>query len=446
MQWSPAHYGLIIGSITTLLSLSALIVRWESVRQFYRRYRQPTTPRWADEDLLRRLMACCSNTHETRHVYRQILAFVADHLGADAGCALVPEGSAYVMYESFGVGHGSFQVGDTSAFILWLHEHGGPVTRHALVNQPALAEMKTMGLQYCVQFHAEIIMPCLRGRELMAVLNFGPRTTSERYTSDDVALLRMLADHCALLLDHARMKGRLADQAVDLREASELKAHLLGNLSHELRTPLSSIIGLSEHLMEEGLGLSPESTKEYLGMIHSSGKRLLHTVTALLDLAKLETNRAQLDMRRISLHRMLEQIEKQLKVPQHIKLRAAVTAATPSVYGDPAWIRNVMEQLLGNAIKYTRIGRIWIETERCGDMLKIGVHDTGIGIAEDRQEEIFGDFVQADGGASRSHEGTGIGLAIARRVIELHGGRIWLQSEVGKGSHVFFTLPLKPVM
>jgi len=136
---------------------------------------------------------------------------------------------------------------------------------------------------------------------------------------------------------------------------------------------------------------------------------------------------------------------KSLRLNEETRVCVALDAMTPGVYGDEERVRQVFKHLLENAAKFTKRGRISVEAEKTGEMLKIAIVDTGIGIAREKQKEIFEDFRQADGSMTREYAGLGLGLSISRRIIELHGGRLWLASKVGKGSRFYFTLPLKPV-
>lgn len=445
MTLSVANYSLGVGIVSAILVMSAVVARWSRVRRWCRwgtRHRQRP-------HLAQRLTACLEHLESTPSELSlgcRVLTFLTEALQAESSSLLVWDETqhGFVLQEHQGAAPGSFSVGDTTAFLRWLAQQRRPITRQALIHDPALGEVKTLGLQYCVQFHTEICVPCFRGEQLIAVMNFGPcpaGADTGALTMEGLAILSRLA---ALAIHNSQLQGSVHQHVLQLTQVEGLRRQVLANVSHEFRTPLSSIIGLSEHLLEQGIALEPGETQRYLGMIREAGQRLLSTVTALLDLSKLESQRAAMDIRRINLPRLASEVCAALKPSTATQISVQLSETMPPIYGDVQWVRCVFAHLLDNAVKYTPRGSVWIEAERAGDMLKVGIHDTGIGIAKDRQEAIFNSFVQGEDGPTRGYEGAGIGLSIARKVVELHGGRIWLQSEAGVGSHIFFTLPVKP--
>jgi signal transduction histidine kinase len=216
------------------------------------------------------------------------------------------------------------------------------------------------------------------------------------------------------------------------------------NLSHELRTPLNSIIGLSEAIAEGSDGPVNEDQVHHLSMIRQSGTRLLDTLNAMLDLSKIESNRLELEVKRFSLSRLISDVSTNVKLNGETKLVVDLKEQIPGVYGDEQRLRKVFGQLLDNAAKFTSQGNITVTASRAGEMLKVCVKDTGQGISREAQKQVFSGFCQADSGVARQHEGLGLGLTIARKIVELHGGRMWCRSKEGQGSQFYFTLPLKP--
>lgn len=380
-----------------------------------------------------------------RELPAKVLDFMIGIAQADCGSILVRDQQTrrFVLREIHNANPGSFQIGDIDAFLAWLARQNSTVTRRALVDNPDFASVKSNGLQYCVQFHAEACVPLYYAGELLAVVNIGPRSDDREFSPKLCAQLAALAVPAAIAVQQCILVESCSSQRKEIGKVSELKTSFLSNLSHELRTPLTSIIGLSEHILEEKEH-DPKDLKQYMTMMNESGKRLLATVTALLDLARLETNRQELDVRRISLARLLGEVSEKLKPTAATKLELELRDETPPIYGDANWVRTLLQHVLENAVKYTPQGKVWVDVERTGDMLKVAVHDTGIGIPKRFQKEVFNGFVQSESPLTRAYEGTGVGLAISRRVVELHGGRIWLESQQGEGSHIFFTLPLKP--
>ncbi len=396
------------------------------------------------DSIIANLVARAGSCHDAKTVRRNILRFLCELTNAESASLLVFDRTEqrFVMREVQGVSGGSFQVGDISVFLQALRTLRRTVTRRALVDDGGYAEMKTPGLHYCIQFHAEACVPCFVGADLLAVINLGPRTEQRQYDPLLCTLLDRLATQCGLLLQNANLLEIVQHHEREVMKVTELRSHFLSNISHELRTPLTTVIGLTEHLLDQQAITTPDEIRQFLQMIAQAGERLLRTVTSLVDLAKLESGREHLEIRRVNLSRVLDHVVGAIQHSRKIDLQLG--EQLPPIYGDETWLQCLFQHLLDNATKFAPKGRIWVDASRAGEMVKIGVHDNGPGILPEHQEKIFNGFIQADNGAARSFEGTGVGLAISRRVVELHGGRMWLQSEQGHGSHFFFTLPLKP--
>lgn len=445
MTLSLATFGIGILVTAAVTVVSAMVARHREVRSWFcssRARREAPDTAQIFSQFIARITTCT----DRRTLCATLLQYMAELTHAENGSLLMRNGTPdrFVVRETYQIKLGSFQVGEIRPFIDWLRQRAVSVSRRTLLTDPALAETKAVGLQYCVQFHAEVSIPCFLGGELLAIINLGPRRNNVPYDPALCQLLDLLSGLCALSIHNASLYDDLAQKHQELQHLGELKGHLLANVSHEIRTPLTSVIGLSEHLLEHGDSLGNDERVQYVRMIHGSGKRLLDTVTALMELAKLETDRTNLDIRRINLARLSSEVCSALPPTPATTVQSELSDMTPPIYGDPVWIKCLFEHVLGNAIKYTPQGRVWVEAKRAGDMLTVGIHDTGIGIAKEKQKAVFSEFIQASQGSARTHEGAGVGLAIARKVVELHGGRIWMQSHPGSGSHLFFTLPLKP--
>ena len=230
-----------------------------------------------------------------------------------------------------------------------------------------------------------------------------------------------------------------------LRQIDKIKDEFLANTSHELRTPLNGIIGLAESLVDGVTGQLPNQTVTNLNMIVSCGKRLTSLVNDLLDFSKLKNKNLELRMRPIDIRTATEVVMtlcRPLATTKHLELRNAISHDTPTVDADEDRLQQIMYNLIGNAIKFTEEGSITVASRTTGDEVEIRVIDTGIGIPEDRFDLIFQSFEQADGSVARAYGGTGLGLAVTQKLVNLHGGRIWVESEVGKGTVFYFTLPV----
>jgi signal transduction histidine kinase len=179
-------------------------------------------------------------------------------------------------------------------------------------------------------------------------------------------------------------------------------------------------------------------------MIRQSGMRLLDTVSAMLDISKIESNRLELNVRHLSLGRLVSDAAEKIKFTKETMLEVDLKEGTPGVYGDESHLRHVLRHLLDNAAKFTKRGKITVSAAKAGEMLRVCVKDTGVGIREESRKHLFEGFYQVDGSHTREHEGLGLGLFISRKIIECHGGRMWMRSKLGRGSEFYFTLPLKP--
>ena len=233
----------------------------------------------------------------------------------------------------------------------------------------------------------------------------------------------------------------------ELDQAGKLRDQFLANVSHELRTPLNSVIGFSDLLLTMASPDSPltDTQRDYLETIARNGRHLLDFINELLDLSKIAAGRMQLTLEPLALdalfHEVADTVRAQLEARKH-KLAIEPLRDTVIVTADRGRLRQVLLNLLSNAIKFTTDGgRITLSAQLAGDRVRVAVSDSGIGIAPDDQQKLFREFVQLDGSASRRYEGTGLGLALSKRLVELHGGAIGVESQLGKGSTFWFTVP-----
>ncbi|HEU4341105.1 MAG TPA: HAMP domain-containing sensor histidine kinase, partial [Candidatus Binatia bacterium] len=219
----------------------------------------------------------------------------------------------------------------------------------------------------------------------------------------------------------------------------------LANMSHELRTPLNAIIGFSEVLGERMFGELNEKQAEYTEDILSSGRHLLSLINEILDLSKVEAGRMELEFSRFDLPLTIENARtfvRERAIKHGITVDVALDDRLGEFVGDERKIKQILLNLLSNAVKFTpEGGRIGIDARKTDGAVEISVSDTGIGIAPEDQATIFEEFRQVGGDYAHKKEGTGLGLTLAKKFVELHGGRIWVESEIGKGSTFTFTLP-----
>ncbi len=252
----------------------------------------------------------------------------------------------------------------------------------------------------------------------------------------------------ALSANVNRMNEELRRLYTELEAVSQHKSDFLANMSHELRTPLNAIIGFSQVLREEMFGKVNEKQAEYLDDILSSGNHLLSLINDVLDLSKVEAGQVELEVESFSLRDALERgvvMVRERATQDGVQVELAADPGVDVVEGDERRIKQVIFNLLSNAVKFTPAGgAVDVGSSRVNGEVRISVADTGPGIAPEDHQRIFEEFQQTGAGLEQ-REGTGLGLALSKRLVELHGGRIWLESELGKGSTFVFTLPARSV-
>jgi two-component system sensor histidine kinase ChiS len=264
---------------------------------------------------------------------------------------------------------------------------------------------------------------------------------------DDVAALKKR-------LKKLEEQAEEAQRAInELHSRDALKTQFLSNISHDLRTPLAAIITHAEILRDGMLGeLNPKQRDSVTGIVNG-GQQLLDMIDEILTYVRSASDQAALTRSLFSLPELVDQV-RLLNHPLAARKRLTIERLNgdnlPPVNADRDKIKHVLGNLIGNAIEFTNNGgRIWVSFSRRGsssEEIVVEVGDTGRGIAPNHHELVFQEFAQVDASPSRPHHGTGLGLAIARKLVELHSGRIWVESELGKGSRFFFTLPLEPTL
>jgi signal transduction histidine kinase len=273
------------------------------------------------------------------------------------------------------------------------------------------------------------------------------------FSGRQITLLETFADQAVIAIGNVRLftelqarNREIEDKSRQLEVASQHKSEFLANMSHELRTPLNAIIGFSEVLGDRMFGELNEKQDEYLKDIHASGQHLLSLINDILDLSKIEAGRMELELTDFHLPAALDNamtLVRERAGRRGIALDMSVDERLGQFRGDERKIRQVVLNLLSNAIKFTpEGGRIGVRAVPVDGSVEVSVSDTGVGIAPEDQELIFEEFRQV-GTAAKKVGGTGLGLALSRKFVELHGGRIWVKSELGAGSTFTFTIPMR---
>jgi signal transduction histidine kinase len=294
-------------------------------------------------------------------------------------------------------------------------------------------------------YRSILAVPLLHEQAIMGGLVVWRRETGD-FAPEVVNLLQTLATQSALAIQNARLFREIAEKSRQLEAASQHKSEFLASMSHELRTPLNAILGFNEMILGQVYGEVPADLKEPLSDIQNSGRHLLRLINNVLDLAKIEAGRMELALADYLVQDTVESVRASLRplaADKGLEFVAVVPADLPLAHGDAGRITQCLMNLAGNALKFTREGRVEISAELQGDTLVYRVADTGIGIAPDKLETVFSEFRQGDASITSEFGGTGLGLSITRKFVEMHRGRIWVESELGKGSTFLFALPLR---
>jgi signal transduction histidine kinase len=294
-------------------------------------------------------------------------------------------------------------------------------------------------------YRASLAVPLVREDHLIGGLTVFRKTPGE-FAPAIVDLLRTFATQSALAIQNARLFREIEDKSRQLEIASLHKSRFLASMSHELRTPLNGILGFTEMILDNVYGEVPPDLGEPLTEIQNSGRHLLRLINNVLDLSKIEAGRMELALGDYAVQDTVAQVRASLQSLATAKGLEFVTAVPPDLplaHGDGGRITQCLTNLAGNAIKFTRQGRVEIAVELQGELLVYRVSDTGIGIEPDRISTLFTEFRQADPTIASEFGGSGLGLSITRRFAEMHGGRVWVESERGKGSSFFLAVPLR---
>lgn len=344
-------------------------------------------------------------------------------------------------------------------------------------------EMKRLGIA--------LIIPISNKDSLVGLLLMGPKRSGELYFQDDLKLLGIISQEAGIAIDNARLYHRLQQQMEELKwthsnlsqvarelelykdqleervrqrteelakknvelqnmmekaqESDRLKTRFLANMSHELRTPLNAIIGFAQVILEGIDGELTDVQRNDMTAIHQSGVHLLDMINDILDVAKIEAGQMALDLEEAQIQDVIQSVISSangLIKGKQIELKSEMEANLPRIRVDRTRLRQIILNLVSNAAKFTTRGRIVVKAVQESAMIRVSVTDTGIGIRQEDLPKLFKEFRQLDASTTRNQGGTGLGLTIAKRFVELHGGRIWVESQFGIGTTFSFNLPL----
>ncbi|HZN29289.1 MAG TPA: ATP-binding protein, partial [Xanthobacteraceae bacterium] len=287
-------------------------------------------------------------------------------------------------------------------------------------------------------------VPMLREGIVTGVLAL-TRDEVRPFTDKQIELVSTFADQAAIAIENVRLFDEIQDKSRQLAEASQHKSQFVANMSHELRTPLNAILGYTELVLDNIYGDTPDKMRGVLQRIESNGRHLLGLINDVLDLSKIEAGELTLALADYSLKEVVHTVYtavEPLAAEKKLAVKIEVPPDLPAGHGDERRLTQVLLNLVGNAIKFTDSGEVLIKAAAANGAFKVAVHDTGPGISAADQGKLFQQFQQADNSITRRKGGTGLGLAISKRIVEMHGGKIWVESRVGQGSTFAFTLPV----
>jgi signal transduction histidine kinase len=310
-----------------------------------------------------------------------------------------------------------------------------------------LSDVPDYPLPYVQQagYRALLALPLLREDRLIGGLVVRRKMAGE-FPAPVVELLQTFAAQSVLAIHNARLFREIEDKGRELSVANKHKSEFLANMSHELRTPLNAILGYTELILDNIYGDVPEKIRDVLERLEQNGRHLLGLINDVLDLSKIEAGQLTLSLNEYSMAEVIQTVftsVESLAAEKNLDLKVEISKDHMTGRGDGQRLAQVILNLVGNAIKFTDEGGVKVEASVSDETFFISVSDTGTGLPEADQQKVFEEFYQVDGSSTRKKGGTGLGLSISKKIIEMHGGRIWVESTPGKGSTFRFTVPVR---
>jgi len=385
------------------------------------------------------------STFDLQTVLNTLTESAARLCEADMAQIMRPKGEGF--YSAANFGH-TPEYSDFIKNFTFLAERGSVTGRVLLEGKPIQIADVLADSEYNVPklsgFRTHLGVPLLREGNPIGVILLS-RKSVKPFDDKQIELVTTFADQAVIAIENVRLFDEIQDKSRQLEEASQHKSQFLANMSHELRTPLNAILGYTELMADGAYGKPSEKMMGVLKRLESNGKHLLGLINDVLDLSKIEAGQLVLELSDYSVQDIAQTVRSTLEplaADKKLAFKVEVAPQLPSGRGDGRRLTQVLINLVGNAIKFTDAGEVAIKAEANNGSFYVSVRDTGPGISAADQARLFQEFQQADNAITKKKGGTGLGLAISKRIIEMHGGKIWVESEPGRGSTFAFTLPV----
>jgi GAF domain-containing protein len=388
------------------------------------------------------------STFDLQTVLDTLTASAARLCEADKGVIMQRDGDVYRLASNYGYSREAERYArehplrpDRASVTGRVALEGKPIHVPDVLADP---EYHATGYQQAMEYRTLLGVPLLREETTIGVFAL-TRNEVNPFSDKQIELVTTFADQAGIAIENVRLFDEIQDKSRQLEEASQHKSQFLANMSHELRTPLNAILGYTELMADGAYGEPSEKMLGILKRLEANGRHLLGLINDVLDLSKIEAGQLALELSDYSVQDIAQTVRSTLEplaADKKLGFKVEVAPQLPSGHGDGRRLTQVLINLVGNAIKFTDAGEVAIKAEASNGSFHVSVRDTGPGISAADQAKLFQEFQQADNAITRKKGGTGLGLAISKRIIEMHGGKIWVESQPGQGSTFAFTLPI----